>query len=59
MKMGDIKGHLMARSVGRKVWSVAALPADFLRVAKQMHPKLISDPVAALDGPHPDASFQR
>ena len=59
MKMGDIKGHLMARSVGRKVWSVGDLPADFMRVANKMHPKLIGDPMAAMEGIQPDSSFQR
>lgn len=59
MKMGDIKGALMARSVGAKVWNVDDLPANFLQIARQLNPEIIGDPVAALNAPQPDASFQR
>lgn len=59
MKMGDTPGHLMARSVGRKVWSVDDLPDALLAIARKAHPEVIRDPAAALAAPQPDASFQR
>jgi len=59
MKLDDIDGHLMARAVGRKVWSVEDLPREFLNLARRLNPQIIADPVAALQAPQPDASFQR
>lgn len=59
MKMGDIKGTLMARSVGAKVWSVDDLPANFLKIARKLNPQILADPMAALNAAQPDASFQR
>ena len=59
MKMGDVKGTLMARSTGRKVWAVEDMPRDILALAKRMHPRIIGNPIAALEAAQPDASFQR
>ncbi len=59
MKMGDIKGVLMARASGRKVWSVGDVPTDILAAARRMHPQIIADPVKALEGTPPEASFRR
>lgn len=59
MKMGDIKGTLMARAAGGKVWNASDLPQETLAAARRMHPAIISDPVAALDGTQPDGSFRR
>lgn len=59
MKMGDVKGALMARSTGRKVWNAEDMPQDILAIAKRMHPKIIGNPMAAMEAAQPDASFQR
>ena len=59
MKMGEIKGHLMARAVGRKVWSPHELPDEFLKIAQQLHPKIMNNPGAALEAEQPESSFQR
>lgn len=59
MNMGDIKGTLMARAGGRKVWSVDDLPQEVLTAAKRMHPRIIADPVAAMGAAQPDSSFRR
>lgn len=59
MKMGDIKGALMARSTGRKVWTADDMPQDIIAIAKRMHPKIIGNPMAAMEAAQPDASFQR
>ncbi len=59
MKMGDIKGALMARAIGHKVWSVDEVPSDIIALAKRMHPKMIANPAATLEMTPPERSFDR
>ncbi|HEY6643350.1 DUF1838 family protein [Povalibacter sp.] len=59
MKMGDIKGTLMARAMGQKVWSVDDVPSDIMALARRMHPAMIADPVATLEMTPPERSFHR
>ncbi len=50
MRMGDHPGHLMSRAAGRKLDRVDELPAAYLAMAREVHPKLIADPEATLAG---------
>lgn len=59
MNMGDIKGVLMARASGRKVWSLGDVPQEILAAARRLHPQIISDPAKALEGTPPETSFRR
>ncbi|TDJ44669.1 MAG: DUF1838 domain-containing protein [Gammaproteobacteria bacterium] len=49
MRMGDRPGHMMSQAAGKKLESVDALPADYLRIAERMHGKYIRDPIGALE----------
>ncbi len=44
MSMGDHPGHLMSRAAGRKMERIDELPAVYLAMAREVHPKLIADP---------------
>ena len=49
MQMVDHRGHLMSKAAGRKLERLEDLPADYLEMARTVHPKLIADPVATLE----------
>jgi len=49
MQMGDHAGHLMSRASGMKLESLEQMPEDYLRLARQVHPKLIADPMKTLE----------
>lgn len=49
MQMGDHPGHLMSRASGMKLESVGEMPEDYLRLARQVHPKRIADPLTTLE----------
>ena len=49
MAMHGQPGHMMSRAAGRKLASVDALPEDYLRIARRLHPAYIADPVGKLD----------
>ena len=48
--MGDRNGHYFSRCFGRKVFSAAAMPADWQRLMAVRHPDILRDPKAALAG---------
>ncbi len=47
-QMGDRPGTSVARCSGRKVATLDDMPADFLRLAKRLHPAAFRDPAATL-----------
>ena len=48
MNMREHPGTMMSRAAGRKLESPAQLPADYLEMARTVHPFLIKDPMATL-----------
>ena len=50
LEMGDRNGHFFSRCFGRKVFSAAAMPADWRRLMAEHHPQLLEDPRGALRG---------
>lgn len=50
LEMGDRNGHYFSRCFGRKVFSAAAMPADWQRLMAVRHPDILRDPKAALAG---------
>jgi len=48
MQMADHAGHMMSTASGRKLESLANLPADYLGMAEEVHGKYIADPTAAM-----------
>jgi hypothetical protein len=48
MRMGDHPGEMMSRAAGRKLENIKELPADYLEMARAVHPWLIKDPVETL-----------
>jgi hypothetical protein len=48
LEMGDRNGHFFSRCFGRKVFSTAAMPADWQRLMAKHHPEILRDPLAAL-----------
>jgi hypothetical protein len=48
MRMGDHPGTMMSRASGRKLEDPNELPADYLEMARAVHPFLIKDPVETL-----------
>ena len=57
MGMGERPGNLTSRSVGAKVDSFEAMPANWRAMLAEVAPKIAADPVAALEGP--EARFSR
>ena len=53
MDMGDTPGHTTSNGLGGKVASVDALPEDWIRFTRQVHPDVLADPAAALDARKP------
>lgn len=53
MLAGDTPGHIMSEGFGRKVDSIAGLPADYLRMAEQYDPQVLENPAALLSAPPP------
>ncbi len=47
-QMGDRPGTSVARCSGRKVATLAEMPADFLRIARRVHPDAFADPARTL-----------
>ncbi len=47
-EMGDRPGSSVARCAGRKVDSLAAMPEDWLRLARRLHPDAVRDPARTL-----------
>lgn len=47
-QMGDRPGTSVARCSGRKVATLGEMPADFLRLARRLHPEAFRDPGATL-----------
>lgn len=47
-QMGDRPGTSVARCSGRKVATLDGLPADFLRLARRVHPDAFADPARTL-----------
>jgi hypothetical protein len=48
MRMGDHPGEMMSRAAGRKLENIEELPADYLEMARAVHPWLIKDPIETL-----------
>jgi hypothetical protein len=48
MQMGDHRGSMMSRAAGRKLEDMNELPADYLQMAREVHPWLIRDPLETL-----------
>jgi hypothetical protein len=48
MGMRDHEGTMMSRATGRKLDHVKQLPADYLQMAREVHPWLIKDPLETL-----------
>jgi hypothetical protein len=48
MNMGDHPGTMMSRATGRKLEDPDELPADYLEMARTVHPWLIKDPLESL-----------
>jgi hypothetical protein len=48
MRMADQPGEMMSRAAGRKLESMDELPADYLEMARAVHPWLIKDPIETL-----------
>jgi hypothetical protein len=48
MGLEDHPGHMMGVANGCKMESMEELPADYLACAREVHPRYISDPIAAL-----------
>ena len=48
MRMADHPGTMMSRAAGRKLKDPNELPADYLEMARTVHPFLIKDPVETL-----------
>lgn len=53
MMPGDTGGHIMSEGYGKKVQSVAELPAAYLDMAEEHDPQVIADPEALLNQPPP------
>jgi hypothetical protein len=47
-RMGDRPGSSVARCSGRKVATLGEMPADFLRLARRVHPEAFADPARTL-----------
>jgi hypothetical protein len=45
----DVGGHTTARCTGRKIFDVNDFPPDYLAIAKERHPEIVSDPEAAIN----------
>lgn len=48
LRMGDRPGSSVARCSGRKVATLAEMPAQFLRYARRLHPTTFADPAKTL-----------
>jgi hypothetical protein len=48
MGMQDHPGSMMSKASGRKLEDPQQLPADYLQMAREVHPWLIRDPVQTL-----------
>jgi hypothetical protein len=49
MQMGDHPGHMMSTASGRKMESLDELPASYIAMASEVHPRYIADPIASLE----------
>jgi hypothetical protein len=49
MQMGDHPGHMMSTASGRKLESPDELPANYIAMAREVHTKYISNPIASLE----------
>ena len=47
----DVGGHTTARATGTKIFSIDDFPPEYLAAARERHPDIIADPIAALSTP--------
>lgn len=47
----DVDGHTTARANGTKIYNLEDFPPEYLAAARERHPEIIADPLAALNAP--------